>query len=219
MVFFRALLFSLLLAGQLCFVPASAHTQEAGLREVTNSESGITLSIPVSLENKQARTKYGLSWAADDNALNIDTLEFPPERSLDDIRKTLKSRPGRRIIREKMSPTGFVLEGRDRDGTRFIVRVEQQPDATKRGISVVYSPRKGGASLAALARTNCAVLQSRRQRHRQLNASIPHGLRGGDLSDARGKAKDRPRLAAVSPQAQDRPEVVPQLGHSGRSNP
>ncbi len=211
-MYFRALLFPLLLAVQLCFVPASAHTQEAGLREVNDYVGGITVSIPLSLENKQTRTKYGLSWAADDNALNIDTLEFPAERSLDDIRRTLKSRPGRRIVREKVSPTGFVLEGVDRDKTRFIVRVEQRPDSTKRGISVVYSPRKGGASLAALAQKiarSFKVVGSATAS----KIPIPHG-RPNDLGDARGKTKDRLRLAAASPQAQDRPEIVPQLGHA-----
>lgn len=58
--------------------------------------TGSTLLIPRQLQGQEKRSQYGLSWQTDN--LSISTLKFPPERSLQDIYETIKTRRGRRVM-------------------------------------------------------------------------------------------------------------------------
>ncbi|MGI9354864.1 MAG: hypothetical protein ACR2PF_06855 [Rhizobiaceae bacterium] len=82
--------------------------------------------------------------------LNIDTLKYPANRTLNDILYKLRAVRGRKIDSDVQHGDGFTLEGRDRNRTRFIVHIRKQ-QAEIRGVSIVYS-RRGGRRLRRLAR-------------------------------------------------------------------
>lgn len=120
------------------------------LQHVADSVTGTTLVVPRSLVGREKQTKFGLNWQNED--VSIATLAFPRERSLLDIYGNIKKHSGRRVTRDEYDVTAFLVEGVDRDGSRFIVIVRTQDDSgTTRGISVVYSS-KGGRELQRTAR-------------------------------------------------------------------
>src|SRR5262245_4425480 len=129
---FAAILLLLILPPLIAKLDRALSAEE--MQTFQDQVTGTTLLIPRSLAGQQKRTKFGTSWQNEN--ITISTLVFPPERPLRDIYETIKKRPGRRITRDEYSEAGFVLEGADRDGARFIVRVKDE--GTKRGISVVY---------------------------------------------------------------------------------
>jgi hypothetical protein len=126
-----------LLALSIC--AATTHGSTASdLVPFVDSAAGVQVSIPGELVGRGKASTTGLNWKSDDEQLSVDTLRFPPERSLDDLRTRLKTRAGRHITHDLTLRSGFRLEGRDRDGSLFVLRIEEQPDGTKRGVSIVY---------------------------------------------------------------------------------
>jgi hypothetical protein len=104
--------------------------------------------IPRSLMGGEKRTQLGLSWQNKD--IEIDTLKFAPGRFLQDIYESIKkARTGRKLVRDEYKENAFVLEGFDRDGSRFNVQVQDR--ISVHGLSVVYSS-KGGKPIEQMAR-------------------------------------------------------------------
>lgn len=125
------------------------------LQAYEDTATGLTILIPRSLAGQQKSTRFGLNWHSDD--LSIDTLAFPPERSLQNIYETMKRRPNRKITRDESGVSGFVLEGIDRDGMRFIVHVRDEEP--RRGLSVVYK-REASGRIERMAREIADAFQS-----------------------------------------------------------
>ena len=172
------------------------------LTNVGDPTTGAQFGVPRLMPGKASPTSMGINWKSDDKRLSIDSLRFPPERALQDIYQRLKSREGRRLTRDELTATGFLLEGLDRDGSEFIVRVVQGA-ADKRGLSIVFS--KGGVELQATAR--------------QIAASFKLG--------AGAVPETRPQTLATTPPTAARPVIPPAppvatnliAGPAGKSQP
>jgi hypothetical protein len=125
---------------------ASIPSASAGWRAVTDG-TGVRVELPEDLD-VETTTKFGRNYRTDDRAINVDTLDFGT-RTIDDIDETLRDKDGRRITRRDIDDTSLVLDGRDADGTQFIVRVKRRNGRT-RGLSIVHRGRR--ADLAEMAR-------------------------------------------------------------------
>lgn len=131
---------------------AILEVRAADTTQLRDPVTGVELLVPSELLGKSTQATHGMNWRSGDGRLNVDTLRFPPERSLDSIRDKLNSIPGRQITREEFTPRVLALEGTDGGKANFIIRVEAQGDGTKKGVSVVY-PTSGPATLATAARS------------------------------------------------------------------
>lgn len=146
----RTLLPMFLLLGALG--AAFLEVRAADTTQLRDPVTGVEMLVPSELLGKSTQATHGMNWRSGDGRLNVDTLRFPTERSLDSIRDKLKSIPGRQITREEFTPRVLALEGTDGGKANFIIRVEAQGDGTKKGVSVVY-PTSGPATLATAARS------------------------------------------------------------------
>ncbi|MEQ1710412.1 MAG: caspase family protein [Hyphomicrobium sp.] len=146
----RLLLLAFLMFGALGAAPDCARAADA--TQLRDPVTGVELQVPTELLGKSTQATHGMNWRSGDGRLNVDTLRFPPERSLDSIRDKLRSIPGRQITREQFTPNLLALEGTDGGKAHFIIRVEAQGDGTKKGVSVVY-PTSGSATIGTAARS------------------------------------------------------------------
>ena len=121
-----------------------------GWQEIYDSRTGVKLKLPAAVARSKKVTEYGLNWRSHRGRLNIDTLKLPINQAWETTLNNLRSVPGRKIDSEAHTSGGVIMEGRDRDGTRFIVRIEHR-SSDARGISIVYSQR-GKPKLDTLAR-------------------------------------------------------------------
>lgn len=146
----RPILLALLV---LCTIGAAPDcARAADTTQLRDPVTGVALQVPSELLGKSTQTTHGMNWRSGDGRLNVDTLRFPTERSLESIRDKLKSIPGRQITREQSTPQLLALEGTDGGKAQFIIRVEAQGDGTKKGVSVVY-PTSGSATIGTAARS------------------------------------------------------------------
>jgi len=127
-------------------------------QQVNDTQTGVQLQLPAGVARSQKSTGYGLNWSSHKRRLNIDTLKFPASQSWETTLYKLRGVKGRTIDSEAHFDGGFTLEGRDRDGTKFIVRIEHRGSET-RGISIVYSDR-GKPKLDKLARRIYSTFQA-----------------------------------------------------------
>ena len=134
---FARLLVAILLFSLLLIAPPSKMSSADDLQFFEDRLTGAAIVIPRALIGREKRTQFGLNWHGEN--LNIDTLAFPAERPMRSIYDSIKKRSGRTITRDEYSEIGFIIEGIDRDGMHFIVRVRD--DGSKRGVSVVYPSR------------------------------------------------------------------------------
>lgn len=114
------------------------------LQAYVDNETGVQVSIPTSMVGKARRSTHGMNWASRSEKLNIDTLRFPAERSLDDVYRKLRGVTGRQLSLDHITATALHIEGVDKDLSRFIVRVEQLPNGAKHGVSIVVLKGSGG---------------------------------------------------------------------------
>lgn len=119
----------------------------------TDPQSGAKLELPESVWNSARKTANGYNWRTPRGHLNVDLLNFGNKRTIDDLYKALKKRPGRRFSLDDFSSTGFLLSGADRDRTRFFIRVQMARtspwDFVILGLSIVYSTRDDGLTKIA----------------------------------------------------------------------
>lgn len=146
----RRFLLAFLMLGALVAAPNGAHA--ADTTQLRDPVTGVEMQVPIELLGKSTQATHGMNWRSGDGRLNVDTLRFSTERSLDSIRDKLKSIPGRQITREEFTPRLLALEGTDGGKASFIIKIEAQGDGTKKGVSVVY-PTSGPAAIATVARS------------------------------------------------------------------
>lgn len=142
---------TLLLAFTIILVTISLLSSSSAeeINNVSIQEIGVQIGVPKSIAGTMTSTATGLSWKSNDGSIDLATLRFPSSRSLHEIYQKIRSRRGRRIIRDELSDVRFLLEGSDADGAQFIVHVEQGA-ADKHGYSITYRAQ-GRPDIAELA--------------------------------------------------------------------
>jgi hypothetical protein len=107
---------------------------------VLDEPTAIEIGIPKGMLGSQQRTKRGSAWISADKVIQVETLEFTNDESLDSLYGRLKSIPGRVLDEYYTVPLDrdmFALHGADRDGTLFHIEFHKRGAAIK-GFSIIY---------------------------------------------------------------------------------
>ncbi len=119
------------------------------LRDVTDPETGIALSLPSDILGSAQKSSLGTTWTTSDRRLKIATLNFKNKKTLLAVYRTIRGRAGRNFSKDVLDSKSFILQGGDQDGSVFFVRVEERGGEV-RGVSITCE-RDFGSTLSPLA--------------------------------------------------------------------
>jgi S1-C subfamily serine protease len=129
------------------------------LRIVRDGVTGVQFGLPRSLSGEWQREKFGRNWTNSENSLNIDTLKFDADWTLERIQRVIAGRSGRVITNLSLSMSTLDMEGYDRGGSGakefFRVIVSKRGDE-KRGLSIVHDANERqllSSTVSAIARS------------------------------------------------------------------
>lgn len=124
----------------LLVAPATPRGQNS-FRDIVDKATGVKIALPDEFLSREKTTKFGSNWSSPDGNVNVDSLGFPAGKTLKSVYDGLRRIRGRTLTRDEWRGVKFTLEGKDSDGSNFVVEVHQG-DAGLRGYSIVYSRRK-----------------------------------------------------------------------------
>jgi len=148
----KAIFFNLMVASILAFAPnyRAASAQSGPLQLITDDSTGIRIGLPAQLLNTAKTAKRGTNWSSGDKSISIDTLAFGNDTSLRELYERLRQIRGRTLTRSDWLNAGFIIAGRDADGSEFYLEM-RQASAGLRGFSFVYSPARKAEAAALLS--------------------------------------------------------------------
>jgi peptidoglycan hydrolase-like protein with peptidoglycan-binding domain len=110
--------------------------QAAGFGPYRDIEAGVTVGIPSKLVANPTRSKWGTSWSAIDDRINIDTLHVTGT-TLRELFDKLSAFRNRRVKYSVFRGDWFVISGLDVDDAAVYVRAAADPSGDDvRGFSV-----------------------------------------------------------------------------------
>jgi len=99
----------------------SANKQAVGFTIYRDEDTGVAVGIPGQLVSRPQKSKWGTSWAARDDRINIDTLHVTG-MTLRELFDKLSSFRNRRVDYSVLRDDWFVISGVDVDGAAVYVR-------------------------------------------------------------------------------------------------
>jgi tetratricopeptide (TPR) repeat protein len=196
----RASLGTFLIFAFVILIAPTAPWGRDSLRIVVDEATGAQVSLPEEFLTSRKPSKFGSNWVSTDRNVNVDTLRFPAQQTLKAVFDKLHQVRGRTFSRNDWRGVKFTLEGKDKDGSTFLIEVQQGTAGLDdlRGLSVVcerpqrgcdelrariaqsFQPFPSAAGAASLSET--AMLQP--QEHEPAGPVSPYAIGGVVLNGA-----------------------------------
>jgi peptidoglycan hydrolase-like protein with peptidoglycan-binding domain len=128
---------------QRLLLEGNANKDRSGFKQVTDSNVGVSVGIPLTLLNTPTHTKWGKHWESPKTGLSIDLLRFNADVSLKDLHDKLVSINNRTISYDRFVDNDwFVIAAFEGDAAVYVrANVVQLPNLPSeiRGFSIWMS--------------------------------------------------------------------------------